>query len=421
MKKILLPILMLLAVVGTSKAQTNALSVADIDLPKNYEASLIVSFQLDAADTYTGYSFNLELPSDLEFVMDEGTNVAFTKGGCHADNHGVTANLDEGLVKVAALSLSSKPLTGTSGTLLTFTIKPKSALTVGQTFTGTIKDILIVPVEGEKKSLANSTFTITIGEDADLRTILDENSTTAPEAATGVDVRVKRTITANHWSTICLPFDMTGAQVKSAFGDDVVLCDFKGYDPDSDVTLDGENVVGIEIHFENINISDGLSANRPYIIKVSSTINEFTADGVNLNPVEDEAYIEYDNGKSGSRRQVYSGFYGTYKAGVILQKNSLFLNDNKFYYSKGNTGIKAFRAYFDVLDVLTDVENAAARVKMSITDGNGNTTNIDPRTMTTMESGKVYNMNGQYVGEVEDANSLPKGIYIVNGKKKVIK
>ena len=41
--------------------------------------------------------------------------------------------------------------------------------------------------------------------------------------------------------------------------------------------------------------------------------------------------------------------------------------------------------------------------------------------MQTIESGKVYNMNGQYVGEAEDANSLPKGIYIVNGKKKVIK
>jgi hypothetical protein len=58
---------------------------------------------------------------------------------------------------------------------------------------------------------------------------------------------------------------------------------------------------------------------------------------------------------------------------------------------------------------------------MSITDGDGKTTNIDPRTMQTIEDGKVYNMNGQYVGEAEDANSLPKGVYIVNGKKKVIK
>ena len=101
----------------------------------------------------------------------------------------MTANLSEGLVKVAGLSLSSKPLTGTSGVLLTFTIKPVGTPTVGQAYTGNIKDILIVPVEGAKQNLANSTFTVTIGEPDDLRTILDETSTTAPEAASGVDVR----------------------------------------------------------------------------------------------------------------------------------------------------------------------------------------------------------------------------------------
>ena len=57
MKKILFSIMALLAIAGTSRAQTNAFSVADIELPKNYEAALTVNFQFDAADTYTGYSF----------------------------------------------------------------------------------------------------------------------------------------------------------------------------------------------------------------------------------------------------------------------------------------------------------------------------------------------------------------------------
>ena len=163
MKRILFSMMALLAMAGTSVAQTNALTVADITVPQNSEAELTVSFQLDAADTYTGYYFQLELPSELEFVMDEGTDVACTKGSCHDDSHSVTANLDEGVVKVAGLSIASKPLVGTSGELLTFTIKPATTLTVGQTFTGTIKNILIVPVEGTKQSLADATFTITIG------------------------------------------------------------------------------------------------------------------------------------------------------------------------------------------------------------------------------------------------------------------
>ena len=164
MKKILISMMALLAVARMSVAQTNALTVTDITLPQNSEAALTVNFQFDTADTYTGYQFQLELPSELEFVMNGGTKVAFTKGSCHNESHSVTANLDKGLVKVAELSLSSEPLIGTSGELLSFTIKPATEkLTVGQTFTGTIKNILIVPVEGTKQSLADVTFSVTIG------------------------------------------------------------------------------------------------------------------------------------------------------------------------------------------------------------------------------------------------------------------
>jgi len=404
MKKLVLSIVTMLAIAGTSKAQ-NALSVADITLPQNSEATLNVSFQFDVADTYTGYSFNLELPSDLEFVMGEGTDVACTKGACHDATHSVTANLNEGLVKVAGLSLSSKPLTGTSGVLLSFTVKPKVEVTVGKTYTGTIKDILIVPVEGAKKSLDASTFTITIGEPVDLRTILDETSATAPEAATGVDIRVKKTIKANEWSTICLPFAMDATQVKAAFGDDVKLGDFTGADSE----IVGDDVVGITANFNTVT---AIEANHPYIIKVSSPISEFTLDGINITPDEDEAYIEYDNGKSGSRRVVYSGFYGNYKAGTALEKFSLFLNGNKFWYSAGSTKIKAFRAYFAFLDVLTEVENAGAPIYLSFDNETTEIKSIE----RTVGDDKYYNLNGQRV------ETLKKGqIYIKNNKKVVVK
>ena len=49
------------------------------------------------------------------------------------------------------------------------------------------------------------------------------------------------------------------------------------------------------------------------------------------------------------------------------------------------------------------------------------TTKIDARTMEPIETGKVYNLAGQYLGELESSDHLPKGVYIVNGKKKIIK
>ena len=403
MKKILFTMTALLASAGMAVGQ-NALTVGDITLPQNSDAALTVSYQFDAADTYTGYSFNLELPAELEFVMAKGTDVAVTMGGCHDASHSVAANLDEGLVKVGCISLSSAPLSGTSGTLLTFTVKPKSSVSVGQTFTGTIKDILIVPVEGTKQTLANSTFTITIGEPVDLRTILDEASTTVPEAATGADIRVKRTINAGEWSTLCLPFAMTAAQVKEVFGDDVQLGEFEG----ADSKLEGDDVVGITVNFS---IVSSIEANHPYIIKVGKAISEFTLDGVDITPDEDGACVEFDNGKSGSRRVVYSGFYGTYHAGTELEEFTLFLSGNKFWYSAGATKMKAFRAYFDFLDVLTEVEEAGARI--AITFDENTPTGISSMGITT--DGEVYDLQGRRV-------AVPgKGLYIQNGKKVVVK
>ena len=406
MKKLVLSMMTMLAIVSMSKAQ-NSLSVADFTLPQNGEASLTVSFQFDAADTYTGYSFDLQIPSDLEFVIESGTDVAYVKGQCHDASHSVTANLSDGVVKVAGLSLSSKPLTGTSGVLLTFTVKPTTDnLVVGQTYLGSISNILIVPVEGNKQSLDASNFTITIGEPIEQRTILDETSTTAPEAASGVDVRVKRTIKAGNWSTICLPFAMSEAQVKAAFGDDVKIAEFKGWETTE--YDDDDNALQISVSFASVN---AIEANIPYILKATAAINDFTADGVNIDP-EDEPGVTVGKKSKGT----LGTFTGSYVP-VIIDEECLFLNDNKFWYSTGKTQMKGYRAYFYFQDLLaqdSDPMSSSAPVFFSIDNG---TTKIDARTMREIETGRVYNLAGQYIGEFENMDQLPKGIYIVNGKK----
>ena len=112
---------------------------------------------------------------------------------------------------------------------------------------------------------------------------------------------------------------------------------------------------------------------------------------------------------------VYSGFYGTYHAGTVLDEFTLFLNDNKFWYSAGSTKMKAFRAYFDFLDVLTSVENAASRVIMSFGDettGIGATLND---TGQMINDRFVYDLQGRKVAQPQ------KGLYIKNGRKEVIK
>jgi hypothetical protein len=248
------------------------------------------------------------------------------------------------------------------------------------------------------------TFTVTVVNAHSV--VLDENATEAPAAATGVNVRVKRTINAGEWSTICLPFAMTAEQCKAAFGNDVQLGDFAGVNSSLD---DADNVVAITANFDNVT---AIEANHPYIIKVSTSVSEFTVDGVDVVPNEEDAFIEFDNGKTGSRRVVYSGFYGTYHASTTLDEYTLFLNDGKFWYSKGNTKMKAFRAYFDFNDVLASVEKAEAPVLISF---DGETTGIDGVKRESITDDRYYNLSGQRV------ENPTKGLYIKNGKKVVVK
>ena len=59
--------------------------------------------------------------------------------------------------------------------------------------------------------------TLTITDAGTTRVLLDETSPDAPEVSNGaVDVRVLRTIKANEWSTICMPFAMTAEQIDEA-------------------------------------------------------------------------------------------------------------------------------------------------------------------------------------------------------------
>lgn len=231
---------------------------------------------------------------------------------------------------------------------------------------------------------------------ADGRVVLDETSTTAPEAANSVDVRVKRTINAGEWSTICLPFDMSQAQCQAAFGSDVEIGDFKGYTYDSDEDK-------ITVNFSSVT---AIKANHPYIIKVSAAVTEFTVDGVDVNPADDPRVTFRASNKK------LKDFVGTYVADFDFYDEAkhtpLFLSGNKFWYATEATKhLKAFRAYFDFVDMLSEVD--AARVAIAFDEA---TVINDVRTCS---DDRYYNLSGQQV------KTPTKGVYVKNGKKVIVK
>ena len=239
------------------------------------------------------------------------------------------------------------------------------------------------------------------------RITLKETSEVAPEPMTGVDVRVERTINANEWSTICLPFAMTAEQVATAFPETTVeLANFTGVE-----TINNN----IKVKFTSVN-PVAIEANHPYIIRVSKAVNEFNVDDVDVDPQE---------AKVSPVRKNY--FIGTYIANTILggTKDSdidpvLFLSGGVFYASWGTAKMKAFRGYFelnDLYDVLTEDTNA--KISIFVDD---ETTAIDGINANQRVVEGVYDLQGRKVMVKDgDINNLQRGLYIINGKKVAIK
>ena len=228
---------------------------------------------------------------------------------------------------------------------------------------------------------------------------LDENSTIVPEAATDVDVCVRRTIKANEWSTICLPFTATGEQVKQAWGEDVQLASFTGWESEEDA--DGA-IVAINVMFSSANVNEGIAANTPMLIKVSRATETATFDGVSIEP-EEAPVVQV--GRKASERGY---FYGTYTMTTVPEEN-LFLSGNKFWYSTGATSIKGYRGYFELRDVL-DAYYDGSEVKANVFIDDEATGIEMVNGQWTMDN-EIYNLAGQRVGRNY------KGVVVTKGKK----
>ena len=396
----LFTLLLLLTGLGSTAMADNVITTNEVVIRPGGTTELIVNLENDADFKVYAYDFRLYLPDGIEVAKKDNGKYIYELAARNADHSSDVQITTDGAVQFGVNS-SSLYLTGTEGPVLSITLKADATLAEG-TYQASIKKITYANKEAQTVHPVDVTFSIEVNS----QVVLDEESTTVPVAESGANVLVKRTINADEWSTICLPFAMSSEQVKAAFGDDVKLADFDGVETTFD---DADNVVNIQAKFNDVT---AIEANHPYIIMVSKKIEKFTVDNVDIIPEEDEAYIEFDNGKSGSRRVLYSGFYGTYHAETTLDEFMLFLSENKFWYSKGKTKMKAFRAYFDFVDVLTEVENAGARISMTfgdVTTGIGVGGDVDAPTA-------IYDMLGRKVDKPSR-----KGLYIKNGEKVVIK
>lgn len=216
---------------------------------------------------------------------------------------------------------------------------------------------------------------------------------------------------AKGWNSIILPVDMTAAQVKQAFGDEVQIAKF-------------DRLENNWIKFSTVNVTAKgvvLEKNTPYIIyptkeplnnysyKSDGGVTEildgpvYVVDGINY--VDQTSELEYTVNGTG---MTYTGSYSN--SNKVSKDSYMFSKGNLVHTNKEHT-VKAYRCWLK-----EDV--SSGKMLMFSLDGNG----LDGTTgIHVIEENKqntntgIYNLGGVRMN-TNNIDKLPKGVYVVNNK-----
>lgn len=229
-------------------------------------------------------------------------------------------------------------------------------------------------------------------------------------------VKIARKMVANRWTTCVLPFSLNKHQVDAIFGATYSIDNKEGTQ-----ILYFDHVEGSKAYFVR-HAYNTIVAGKPFLIKPTKEVTSINTADVKAYP-----YVTIENTKPDdwckSNGYVWTSSYNT----MSIVKNDYFIgaSDGKFKaYSAASGTVKGFRGFLKA-----NLPAGAKPVMLSIstssiTDGNdGETTGIEDLIITTdgelmPANSRVYNINGQLVSEdASSFQSLPSGIYIINGKK----
>lgn len=355
----------------TSAVSAQSVTVSDVEALPGETVNVTLNFECPA-DIYTGMQIAMQFPTGFSCSVAAEDALSGWNGL-------IPYEYKDGVLKYSAAGTKKYSEAAIS---VEFTIS--SEVAVGD-YKVTVSGQLEGP--GEEGSITTEITPVDfyVKVVSPVEVTLSENNTEDIEAVKYAIVTVERSIAAGNWSTICLPFAMTEDQVKSAFGEGVIVQDFIGYD-----YVSAED--HIKVKFSPVT---AMEANHPYIIKVKDKIEKFVVDGVVSIEASDEPIVKPEKGME---------FSGVYKVGY-LPKESLYIFDNKFYYApkKNTVCMKAFRGYFEFDDFETSRSVTFFDEQTGI------------NSITTLTDGEYYDLKGQRV------ENPSKGIYIKDGKKVVVK
>ena len=245
-----------------------------------------------------------------------------------------------------------------------------------------------------------------------------------------VTYNIRRYFNQNKWESLILPCTLTGDQVKQTFGGDqgVKLSVF-------------DKVEGTCVYFSAVDLDKkGIVAGTPYIIKVGKKADietkndEYTFPWGNdatvkvkgpiyqvkgvVPPTFTDDVVTTDEITTGGYKVQFQGYY--YKPEYAPANAYVVNNGNMYHLTSAWYNFVGTSWYITI----KDAKDNPAKLSFSF-DGDSSTTAIENVTRqedaAVQTDGFVYNLSGQRVGTHNNMSNLSSGIYIVAGKKVVVK
>ena len=244
------------------------------------------------------------------------------------------------------------------------------------------------------------------------------NTIKATEAGHVAKVTINRSMKAGVWTTCVLPFSLNVHQVDAIFGDT-----YKSGSENGTQILYFDRVEGNKVFFVR-HAYNTIVAGKPFLIKPSKDV-----ESINTAEVTDYPYVTIENTKPEYWCSANGyAWASSYSNDMTVKEGDGFISnkDGSFKNFVGESGtLKGFRGYLKRLNTQAGAKPMMLQVVSSsnIDADNGGTTGIENLIITAdgelmPANNRVYNINGQLVSEdASNFQSLPSGIYIINGKK----
>lgn len=256
----------------------------------------------------------------------------------------------------------------------------------------------------------------------------DGKDYSAPTDAENANVTLNRTFYKNYWNAICLPYSINRRQIEEVFGDGTMVVLMKN------IETSNKKVMFIE------HANQDIIAGYPYLIFPTDKADTNKDDHSVINGITTRATFGEANSplfSVGTNGNTYPGaemqsdalvFKGTF-TNTTLNEGSYVVTNNGVLSRilKNEMNIKPYRSYI-YFNRVTANAKAISLQNMNVNgfeNEEDNTTGIENLLFESgilTHSADVYSIDGQLVrSKALNFNGLPKGVYIVNGKKYVKK